>query len=1019
MILNLLNNDWFAMSIRRMAMVGLVSLVTATLIVACDGRPQATPTPDPTQARASSLTDARTAVALVRATSPRTSSEPIGTATSEPAITPTATATTIPTREPAAAPTSTATPERANTPTATATTIPTREPTAAPTVTVTPERAITPTPTTTTVPNPTREPTAAPTRTATPERAITPTPTTTTVSNPTDEPTAAPTNTTTPERAIVPTAGKLFQIAEIDLELAQRAAGYVWVADGVTGDEWIPLAQILGLAKIDLETARLMVNSSWVADFVTKDELQGMIALRRIAGHDPEVARLAFDQPFMAPPFRHRDALALWGLYWLVYRSSESQSDFMALVADQPWFQDGVDDSEAALLKVFEVCTNEYMRALIESHYIQSASIELPLAGNVELVVISRTPIPPENSTLVAMEEGIRAIEEFMGTPFPINDVILLVIDPDIWQRSAGSVVGGYEPGFDGRIILVNDRKAFVEEGRYRGVIHHELGHFYSPTTPRWLSEGGAEFLRAYTRDKIGTESIEQRLEYLQTPEGIAREAGCDKENIQQHQGDYRPNNCDYYLGEIFLLAMYTVLGEDGASAALGDLRTQIALYGSTAPDDLIYQTFEKYTPAGKEDAFRATFQRYHGAPIIALLPPSPDRQTTLVALYNATLGRGWVNSDNWMSDTPLGTWHGVITAAGDQITGVVLKNNELSGEIPPELGSLTNLKELVLSSNELTGAIPPELGSLTNLKVLNLGANQLSGEIPPELGDLINLEELFLGENPFAGTIPPELGGLANLGILYLDAAQLRGEIPPELGRLTNLRGLRLEFNRLTGEIPLELGRLTRLWRLDLEDNQLSGNIPPDLANLSGLGLLNLSGNQLVGEIPPELGNFPNLTRALILSRNRLVGEIPSQLGRLTEVGQLDLSDNHLVGEIPPELGRLTELGVLDLSRNRLSGAIPPELGDLSSLWRLYLSGNQLSGEISPELGRLTELRTLDLSQNQLTGEIPAELGRLPYLTELFLSGNHFSGCIPQELRDIPTNDFAELGVPFCGADS
>ena len=816
-------------------------------------------------------------------------------------------------------------------------------------------------------------------------------------------------------------SGQLHLIANIDFELAQRAAGYVWVADGVTGDEWIPLAKIRELAKTDLETARLMVNASWVADFVTKDELQGMAALLSIAERDPEVARLAFDQPFMAPPFRHRDALALWGLYRLVYRSSETRVDLMAMVAQQPWFQDGVDDLEAALFKVFEMGTNEHIRALIESHYIESASIELPLAGDMELIAIRHTPFPPDDSTLVALEEGVRAIEEFMGTPFPINDVILAVIDPDIWQRpAAGSVVGGYEPGFDSRFIMVNDPRIFVEDGRYRGVIQHELGHFYSPTSPRWLGEGGAEFLRAYTRDKTGTETIEQRLEYLRTPEGIAREAGCDKENIQQHLGDYRPNNCDYYLGEVFLLAMYTVLGEDGTSAALRDLWTQqIALYGSTADDELIYQTFEKYTPPGKEDAFKAAFRQYHGAPITALLPPSADRRSALVAFYNATLGTGWANVDNWLSDTPLGTWHGVITAAGDQITGLVLKSNELNGEIPPELGSLSNLKELDLSSNELTGAIPPELGSLTNLKVLNLGANQLSGEIPPELGDLINLEDLFLGDSPFAGTIPPELGGLAKLKRLYLVGAQLSGEIPPELGGLTNLRGLDLGSNRLTGEIPHELGLLTQLWRLDLADNQLSGKIPPDLANLSELGLLILSNNQLDGEIPSELGNFPNLTRALILSRNRLVGEIPSQLGRLTEVGQLDLSDNYLVGEIPPELGRLTELGVLDLSRNRLSGAIPPELGDLSSLWRLYLSGNQLGGAIPPGLGRLTDLRTLDLSQNQLTGEIPAELGRLPYLRDLFLSGNHFSGCIPQELRDIPTNDFAELGVPFCGADS
>ena len=31
-----------------------------------------------------------------------------------------------------------------------------------------------------------------------------------------------------------------------------------------------------------------------------------------------------------------------------------------------------------------------------------------------------------------------------------------------------------------------------------------------------------------------------------------------------------------------------------------------------------------------------------------------------LVTLYNATSGGGWGNNDNWLSDKPLGEWHGV-----------------------------------------------------------------------------------------------------------------------------------------------------------------------------------------------------------------------------------------------------------------------------------------------------------------------------------------------------------------------
>ena len=64
-----------------------------------------------------------------------------------------------------------------------------------------------------------------------------------------------------------------------------------------------------------------------------------------------------------------------------------------------------------------------------------------------------------------------------------------------------------------------------------------------------------------------------------------------------------------------------------------------------------------------------------------------------------------------------------------------------MTGEIPAELGSLSDLQWLVLRNNQLTGAIPVELGDLSNLQDLYLNQNQLTGSIPPELGGLANLE--------------------------------------------------------------------------------------------------------------------------------------------------------------------------------------------------------------------------------------------------------------------------------------
>ena len=86
------------------------------------------------------------------------------------------------------------------------------------------------------------------------------------------------------------------------------------------------------------------------------------------------------------------------------------------------------------------------------------------------------------------------------------------------------------------------------------------------------------------------------------------------------------------------------------------------------------------------------------------------------------------------------------------RVIGLDLTARRMIGDIPPQLGRLTELKFLRLGYNGLTGEIPPELGKLTNLVELQLFDNQLSGEIPSELGNLHNLQELHLFGNNLSG---------------------------------------------------------------------------------------------------------------------------------------------------------------------------------------------------------------------------------------------------------------------------
>ena len=217
--------------------------------------------------------------------------------------------------------------------------------------------------------------------------------------------------------------------------------------------------------------------------------------------------------------------------------------------------------------------------------------------------------------------------------------------------------------------------------------------------------------------------------------------------------------------------------------------------------------------------------------------------RAALAALYNATDGANWLNNGNWLSNAPMGEWHGVTTDSDGRVTQLILATNQLTGEIPAELGNLSNLTWLDLDTNQLTGEIPAELGNLTNLEWLDLDTNQLTGEIPAELGNLSNLERLLLGDNQLTGGIPAELGSLTNLTELWLGGNQLTGEIPAELGSLPNLEYLDLSYNQLTGGIPAELGDLANLRVLYLSSNQLIGCIPARLRNMrhTDLGQLGL----------------------------------------------------------------------------------------------------------------------------------------------------------------------------------
>ena len=273
------------------------------------------------------------------------------------------------------------------------------------------------------------------------------------------------------------------------------------------------------------------------------------------------------------------------------------------------------------------------------------------------------------------------------------------------------------------------------------------------------------------------------------------------------------------------------------------------------------------------------------GGEIYAYHMPQSDREV-LIALSEASGGAGWTNNANWLTKRHIGQWHGVTADGSGRVTALDLTDNGLSGMIPAQLGSLSNLEQLDLGGNELTGEVPEQLGSLSNLEQLHLRGNKLTGELPQALTGLTVLQEFSFHLNtglcaPVDGAFQAWLGGMAVRGSSCAPAdsqedravlVQLHGDMDggnwadrtnwlserpirewygvtsDADGRVT---GLYLGHNQLSGEVPASLGSLANLERLRLDGNGLSGEIPAELGSLAYLEVLRLSGNRLTGCVP------------------------------------------------------------------------------------------------------------------------------------------------------------------------
>ncbi|ESR40676.1 Receptor-like protein 15 [Citrus sinensis] len=217
-------------------------------------------------------------------------------------------------------------------------------------------------------------------------------------------------------------------------------------------------------------------------------------------------------------------------------------------------------------------------------------------------------------------------------------------------------------------------------------------------------------------------------------------------------------------------------------------------------------------------------------------------------------------------------------------MTGLDLSSNELTGDIPSEIGYLGEIHALNLSNNFLSGSIPRSFSNLKMTESMDLSYNKLNGQIPPELGELSFLAIFNVSYNNLSGTVPNK-GQFANF-----DESNYRGN--------PYLCGPAVRKN-CSSELPP-----TPATSAEEDESAIDMGCRCTFPSLT---FLDLSNNNFDAQIFPEYWNFTKLVR-LYVNNNLFGGKIGDGLNKANSLNFLDVSNNMVSGQIPRCIGRLVK---------------------------------------------------------------------------------------------------------------
>ncbi|MBS7252454.1 leucine-rich repeat domain-containing protein [Flavobacterium branchiicola] len=195
----------------------------------------------------------------------------------------------------------------------------------------------------------------------------------------------------------------------------------------------------------------------------------------------------------------------------------------------------------------------------------------------------------------------------------------------------------------------------------------------------------------------------------------------------------------------------------------------------------------------------------------------SDKEKEALIKLYYTTNGANW--KIKWDLSQSVSTWYGVRAENG-KVVALNLADNNLEGELPATFCDLVYLIEVDLHKNKLQGQLPEEIGKLSQLETLALFNNEIEGSLPASFYSITTLKVLLLNSNKLSGSLSNEVENFKALQNFSLFDNRFEGEIPAELEKLHNLSEMNLSYNKFKGSVSKSLTILDSLNMTMFDEN-------------------------------------------------------------------------------------------------------------------------------------------------------------------------------------------------------